>query len=543
MTEIKNIQVSKDITQEIEDMCVEDDFCPDDGFDVIEEPEQVESFDIEKIKNEISESNKDNFKSIIIPKIKKLIIPKLDQPLLVDALKKQYKALYDVNMPTPDARSIVVGNDTKQNKKDDVPTWCKNWSWVTGQSMFINMSTREMHTKDSFNISCGKYVPFGDNNTKPSAVKYVADHGFVRSVANLAYIPSLKSVIFDMEGKKYINTFNPETIPSPDDNYTTDGLEAIERVKRHIRMLCTTEENSEIFTQWLAHNIQHKGEKILWAPLFQSFEGIGKSFFGNLLEACLGQKNVGTVSSEQVNSGNNGWATGRCVNILQELRVQGKNRYEVANALKPLITDRTIEICDKWVRSYNTRNVTNYICFTNYKDALPLTENDRRWWVIFVPLKNKEDLKRYLGDDFNGYFERLFGDIEKLSGQIHKWLNEYKISAQFKAMKTAPITKDKQSLILSERMSQDGLIEAEELIKEQGQFWTENIISTVHFFKKLSDDFDVFLKKHQKTMILRAMGFTPHSQALRINGEVCRFWTKEEMTNEEIRAMFDDGFL
>ncbi|NYT46818.1 MAG: hypothetical protein H0A75_03415 [Candidatus Methanofishera endochildressiae] len=36
-----------------------------------------------------------------------------------------------------------------------------------------------------------------------------------------------------------------------------------------------------------------------------------------------------------------------------------------------------------------THNSTNYITFTNHKDALPLSQTDRRWWVINVEINQK----------------------------------------------------------------------------------------------------------------------------------------------------------
>ena len=124
---------------------------------------------------------------------------------------------------------------------------------------------------------------------------------------------------------------------------------------------------------------------------------MGKSFIGALLKAALGDCNVGTVSPSQVVSDYNGWASGSLVNVLEELRVKGHNRYEAVNALKPLITDRKIQFGDKFVRQHETYNTSNYICFTNDRDALPIDQTDRRWWIVFNKLSSLDDIKVITG--------------------------------------------------------------------------------------------------------------------------------------------------
>jgi phage/plasmid-associated DNA primase len=128
--------------------------------------------------------------------------------------------------------------------------------------------------------------------------------------------------------------------------------------------------------------VQYPGVLINWAPLIQGVHGIGKSFIGKLITTLLGLKNVGKVSPVSVSSNFNGYATGACVNILEEISVKGHNRYDVMNGLKPLITDTEIQINDKGVKTYTTQNTTNYILFTNDKNAIPVEDTDRRYWIV-----------------------------------------------------------------------------------------------------------------------------------------------------------------
>ena len=160
------------------------------------------------------------------------------------------------------------------------------------------------------------------------------------------------------------------------------------------------------------------------------------------------------------------------MNVLEELRVRGHNRHDAVNSLKPLITDRMIQINDKGVKQYMTYNTTNYICFTNYKDSLPLDGDDRRWWVIFVDIESLSDLKNYVGEGSETYFPKLFNAVRNHGSELRKWLLDYDISKEFLAIKQAPMTQHKLSMIATEEFSLEGLIETKELIEIGGKYFT-----------------------------------------------------------------------
>lgn len=558
MTYTGKIQVLRDITEEILDEHLDDsdmgkhiskevrlDTTPDDDFEALEPLQETPSkgFDLSEWRKRIINATRENFKGDLITGLQKQDIADIDRPIVLKALQSRYKDLFEATLPLSDAKRMIAPR-VKIKKIDDAPSWCNRWLWVSGQDKFINKKSLEVCSKETFNIINGKHVPQSDSGAKPNASKFIADSGYMEVVSQLAYIPTMRQLVFKMDGKKYINTFDHNKLPVPDKEYTKEGKEAIARVKRHIRILCGNDRDANIFEQWLAHNVQNMGEKILWCPLFQSFEGMGKSFFGNLLEACLGSDNVGTVVSDQVNSSYNGWATGKCVNVLQELKVQGQNRHEVANALKPLITDRTIQVCDKYLRAYNTRNVTNYIAFTNYRDAVPISETDRRWWVIFSPVRSMEDLSAKIEEENTDiYFQLLFETLDKYAGQIHKWLYEHVVSEEFKALRQAPMTESKRAMISTEKQAIEGLEESEALLAEGGDFWSDDVIAISEFFNKLHEIHEnLYLKQYQKIQVLKSMGFWSYGKTVKVDGKNRRFWIRRELTSQEIRDQIQTEF-
>ena len=142
--------------------------------------------------------------------------------------------------------------------------------------------------------------------------------------------------------------------------------------------------------------------------MIQSVEGVGKSLIGNLLiNHVFGPANAGIVDSVIIADKNNSWASSKMLRVLEEIKLSGHNRYEVLNQLKPLITNPTITRVEKFEVSSEVRNTCNFIAFTNYKDALPVDDTDRRWWIVFSQIDDLHHLERVIGVSLYDYFSPL----------------------------------------------------------------------------------------------------------------------------------------
>ena len=512
---------------------------------VFEEVEDIVDHYIEKIKT----SDWKTIKFDLIPKIKNEKFSKEHREPIAKAIQDQFKEIKGVRLPIANVRNMVIPDIVVEGEvigDDDnvVPSWCSNWVYVNSHAGFMNTKKLNLHKSESFNNINGKYIPITGNGAKPSATKYVADRGFVDDVDSIAYLPTYEGTICEIDDLIIFNSFNPKSVPIEAKEFTAEGLEAIELIKKHIKFICTTNEHAHIFTQWLAHQVQYKGRQVLWSPVIQSIQGVGKSFFGELLRICLGDRNVGTVSPTQVTNSFNGWATNVVVNVLEELRVKGHNRYDVINSLKPLITDRMIQINDKGVKQYMTYNTTNYMCFTNYKDSLPLSDDDRRWWVIFVPIQSLDDLKNYVGETAKTYFPKLFNAIRNYGAEVRKWLLEYDITKEFLDTKQAPMTEYKQIMIATEESSFEGLEEIKELIETGGKYFNKHVISSPDLFDALLFEHpNLEFKTTQKNIILKKLGYMSLPKRIKIDGKPRRCWAKKQIEPAEVRQIMLENYI
>ena len=209
-------------------------------------------------------------------------------------------------------------------------------------------------------------------------------------------------IITDKLGRKGVNTYIPVNItrrqgdPSPWLN--------------HLAAMLPDPMDQRIILDYLAHNIKFPGYKIPWAPLIQSTEGTGKGFMQEMLESILGEMYCYSPKAQElVKSGStfNAWMRAKLLIIVNEIKVD--ERRDLVEVLKPMLTDRRVEVQAKGIDQEMEDNVANWIFFSNFKDAIPIGQNGRRWAIFFSALQSKADLEaRGMGDAyFNGLFNWL----------------------------------------------------------------------------------------------------------------------------------------
>lgn len=411
--------------------------------------------------------------------------------------------------------------------------WWSDWVYVNSHSGYVNTITNLVYKKEGFDIKNNRFVEKG------SASSFVSRYGLIQEADLMQYLPEEPPGIIIKDNIRILNSFNKESIPKSADEYSEDGLKAIDKIKNHIYFLCNDKENGEILLQWLTHNIQFPGRQIRWAPLIQSIQGVGKSFIGDLLRTCLGVNNVGMINPQQVVSQFNGWATDVCVNILEELRIKGHNRFEASNALKNLITDKIIQINKKGVNQFSSRNYTNYICFTNHKDALPVETTDRRWWIIFNKAESVKDIEIAVNQEYASYFKELYDSLNKYQGEIKKFFSEYEITDSFKSLTRAPASTFKNTMIRTEKALTEGFQEISDLLEEEGIGFNSKVVCVNDLLRALKKKHESFSNFSIKacSLILRRLDFDINEKQFGFLGTRKRVWTKGEIPDDVIKKV------
>jgi len=182
----------------------------------------------------------------------------------------------------------------------------------------------------------------------------------------------------------------------------------------HVERLLPDENDREIFLSYLAACVQKPGVKFQWCVVLQGAEGNGKTAFYRVLAYALGKKYAHLPNAAEITNPFNGWLEHKLIICIEELHTAG--RQEVADTLKPMITNEEIEFHSKGQDQRTGDNRANFLIFSNHKDAALKSENDRRYCVFYTVQQEPGDLER---DGMNSeYFTRLYNWL-KSGGFAH----------------------------------------------------------------------------------------------------------------------------
>ena len=484
----------------------------------------------------VDETDLEQLKTVVVEAIKaELGLDHISRNVLAGILKTKFK---DLNFPISigDAKNLI-----KPKIHEGVPEWLGDWVYVTHEDKFFNVNSKRKVSQQGFGAMFNRFC--GDD----SAATLSLDLFRIPTPDKIIYLPAADD-LFELNGIECVNEYNKNSPPDVPASLSAGDLKAIEVVQAHLSMILVEQHAVEIMLSWMAYCVQNPGSKIRWAPLIKGIEGDGKSVLGNLMMGVMGMANVGIVSPSVLATGFTSWAAGRCVNVLEEIRMVGHNRHDVLNTIKPYITNDQVTIHPKGINEYVAPNTVNYIAFTNHHDALPLEDTDRRWWVQFTPFNNQGELAKVANSD---YFSNLFNAIRDHSPGLRKWLLEYQINPLFNPKGQAPSSLAKDQMINLNTSDEFGAVK--DLIEEGGYGFNGKILSSKHLSTALSlmDDVEVPKSTALHKMLLK-LGFSKMEKKIKWKGAACHMWVKgsylelfngldEASTNDKIRSLLDEN--
>ena len=229
-------------------------------------------------------------------------------------------------------------------------------------------NARDYYSKFSFN------VPDGDKETIINPFdKWINDIDR-RDITDIIFDPSGKEchTRYNIwKGYKYENT----------GEYNIDNIAPF---VNHIRdIICNgDDELCEYVLNWFAQIIQtpHKKTKVglVWRS---EAEGVGKNIILNLIRDIMGSEYYYSTSNLEHLIGNfNADAEAKILINMNECLWGGDKKKE--GRLKEFITEDTLTINQKGVKTYNINNYANICITTNSDWIIGINKNDRRWQMI-----------------------------------------------------------------------------------------------------------------------------------------------------------------
>lgn len=279
----------------------------------------------------------------------------------------------------------------------------KMWSYVEEADVFVCNEMPEIVRSE---VVMNKMVA-GFSHVKETCTIMVKS--YKGRSTKLCYRPDHKGRMITDRSTSAINLHQPTTIKAVKGD-TKPWMEFLEY------MFPDKKERHEI-ARWCATLIAHPEVRMEYGLLLVSeTQGIGKTTLASrVLAPLVGDTNVGFPTEDEiVNSNFNGWLANKRLVIVGE--IYSGHSWKAYNKLKSYITDKDIEVNQKYMRPYRVENWAHVVASSNSRKALKMEESDRRW---FYPQVTEEPWTRAKFTEFHAWLSN--GGLQI----IHHWAKTF----------------------------------------------------------------------------------------------------------------------
>jgi len=287
----------------------------------------------------------------------------------------------------------------------------------------------------------------------------------INYVDDITSDPTYHKIIFNDKIKEYINLFRFPSIFNKPINKTITSCD-FPIIYQLIFNLCgNNQEAYDWFIKWIALSIQYPTEKTTNAVIIAGYFGAGKNEFSDILCEIF-ENTVQIISPDMLNSSFNTYLEGKLFIIGDEIAYSShSDKFYVANKLKPIISNRLIQVNEKFKPAHNSKNFTRFIIFSNDKNVIPIDSGDRRYLVLnpantLLPSKDQNTCGLF---DFEFYSNWKQTNFKQECLNFGIYLKSLDCSKQ-QLYQAPPMTYEKQQIIILN--SSNFKIVIEECIKD-----------------------------------------------------------------------------
>lgn len=338
--------------------------------------------------------------------------------------------------------------------KAQAPVWLRPWVYLGGLHQMYNRRTGAVRIPQAFDA---EYLPeVAEIGTTPmifarkmrpvlaveKAVYRPLQHGELEGNQRDELCMIDDPDVFLEDGKMYLNTFKPNTIPpvKADEDLTKNDQRAIDVVANFFRVQFPDAGEYRHWMDWCSYLISKPGHRINYMPLILGGESSGKTIIKNMFQALLGPENVDTVTNEVVHKSFSYWASGAILKVIEEVQAaDGTGGYDLLNKLKEPITNDRLMVEHKNKDGLQVVNTATWLGFTNDPAALPLGSDSSRYLVISSRFRTRAMADAYLIDN-----PRFFKDFEiaftKHASALRNFFSKWERLPTFDPTRRAPDT-------------------------------------------------------------------------------------------------------
>jgi len=307
--------------------------------------------------------------------------------------------------------------------------------------------------------------------------------------------------VVERAGRHWVNVYQPPVVDRrPGD--VAPFMDLMRRILPH-------GDDAVILLSYMAAVCQYPGVKFRWAPFIQGTRGNGKSTIVECLKHALGHRYVFTLKAGMIENGFNSWLENNLLYVADDIYTT-RDRTDMMEALKSLITGRDHAITLKGIDSVLKRICGNFIFMDNHKDAMKRQEDSRDLCTLYCAQQSPADRKR---DGLTKqYFKELYDWLEK-GGYAHvaEMLHTMEIDERFNPAgecQEAPQTSAAEQAVMDGRTGIEH--EVAELIELEEPGFCGGFVS-YHMLKKKFEDSKRSIGPLKATEMLQRLGYEKHA--------------------------------
>ncbi len=261
----------------------------------------------------------------------------------------------------------------------------ENYAWIAEGEMVADLANPHtvMRWPEFRSLTCSLRTVVGDQRDQnrapkpmPTAVLWQQSSERLTVTARTWRAGAAK-FCDDPEGRSAFNAWR--AIPR------TEASADISPFLMNIAYLFPDDVERKRFLDWLAHIEQRPGElpHFGWLHVADN-TGTGRNWLASLLaRVWRGQVAPNIDLAALLDSQFNDELGGRVLAIVDEVQeAAGERRHTHVNRLKSLVNAERRTINPKFGRKYDQFNACRWLVFSNHVNAIPIDDNDRRWFVV-----------------------------------------------------------------------------------------------------------------------------------------------------------------
>ncbi len=202
-------------------------------------------------------------------------------------------------------------------------------------------------------------------------------------VEGTAFDPSLDfQDVVERAGRSWVNVYKAPVVDRSPGN--------VQPFLDLLHKLLPNGDDAIILLSYMAAVVQNPGMKFRWAPFIQGVEGNGKSTIVSCLKHALGNKYIFSVKAGMIENGFNSWLEHNVLYVADDI-YSSKDRTDMMEALKSLITEIDQSITLKGIDAIQKMICGNFIFTDNHKDAMQKRDATRRICTLYCAQQSKHD--------------------------------------------------------------------------------------------------------------------------------------------------------